>query len=347
MKTIANQEKARSIIEYYKLHNCDRRRTIYHFVDQGVSVRTIQRVLKRFRDEGRIDFVMSGGRPRSVLNEINLKKIKRQFVKDPSTSVRKISQKLDIPKSTVQSAKSDIGIKTKKKRKAPNYVNDQAERCKRNALKLYKKSLETHHQQIFVLDDETYVPADPSQVAGSHFYNEVEGVELEEHHKIIPKTKFPKRYLVWQAIASNGALSEPFITTGTVNGEVYRKECLKRLIKFIDTLGDRNRVLFWPDMATAHYEKTVTAALEQAKINYVKKGDNTPNCPQIRPIERYWALCKAKYKQLTTISQSKNSFTRRWKKISAEVSRNSGQNLFSSFTSKLYKVGRFGVHSVK
>lgn len=32
-----------------------------------------------------------------------------------------------------------------------------------------------------------------------------------------------------------------------------------------------------------------------------KKKDNNPNCPQVRPIENVYALCKANYKSLNTV----------------------------------------------
>lgn len=212
---------------------------------------------------------------------------------------------------------------------------------------MYKRSLKTNHTLIFVLDDETYVPLDPSQVTGNEFYNQVDTLDTPADHKLKRKEKFTKKYLVWQAISSNGHASEPFISTGTITGQVYREECIKRLKKFLGTLGDKSNILFWPDMASSHYEKSVIAELERHGIQYATKNENTPNCPQIRPIERYWALCKAKYGELTTVCKSKKSFMYRWKKISSEVLCNSLENIFTNFLSKLAKVGKFGVDSVQ
>ena len=51
-------------------------------------------------------------------------------------------------------------------------------------------------------------------------------------------------------------------------------------------------IQFWPDMTSIHYDKDVKGWLESHGIQYVKKSDNTQNCPQIRPIEKIWAFIK-------------------------------------------------------
>lgn len=46
-------------------------------------------------------------------------------------------------------------------------------------------------------------------------------------------------------------------------------------------------------MATVHYAKENIDWLNEQNIEFVKKKENTPNFPHGRPIEKYWALCKA------------------------------------------------------
>lgn len=110
MKTQENQQIAESIVNYYKLHNFDRKRTNEHFLDQGVSIRTIQRVLKRYLEHGQIKYDKYHGRPRTALTERNKKKIRRVFVKNPSTSNRKVAQKLKMSESTIRVAKAEMNI---------------------------------------------------------------------------------------------------------------------------------------------------------------------------------------------------------------------------------------------
>ena len=81
----------------------------------------------------------------------------------------------------------------------------------------------------------------------------------------MPKSKFPK-FLVWQCLDENGNVSEPFIRTGTINSKIYLKECLeKRMLPFIKIHHNLDQVLFWPDMASSHYEKKVVEWLKDKK----------------------------------------------------------------------------------
>ena len=54
------------------------------------------------------------------------------------------------------------------------------------------------------MNDETHVPIDPSQAPGKHTYrfDNPDNVPIKE--TIMPKVKFSKSYLVWQAIDEEG-----------------------------------------------------------------------------------------------------------------------------------------------
>jgi hypothetical protein len=87
-------------------------------------------------------------------------------------------------------------------------------------------------------------------------------------------------------------MSEPLIRrtdSVSINQEVYLNECLKeRLIPFINEHHRDGKYIFWPDLASSHYAKSVVSWMDQ-NINYVAKDINPPNVPQARPIETFWA----------------------------------------------------------
>lgn len=133
MKSKKCQEEARAIIDYYKSHQNDRKSTINHFVDQGLNARTIRNVLKRYEEEGRVDYNLNSGPKKTVLTKQTIRKIKNSFIKSPSTSCRKVASKLNISEKSVRRGKSMVGIKCRKKIAYPKYVNNQENRCKTNA----------------------------------------------------------------------------------------------------------------------------------------------------------------------------------------------------------------------
>jgi len=77
--------------------------------------------------------------------------------------------------------------------------------------------------------------------------------------KVKPKEKFPKKFLVWQTVSSDGLRSDFFVLEKeSMNSEMYLKECIiKRLIHFIKKSYQNAKVLFWPDLATIHYTAAV------------------------------------------------------------------------------------------
>ena len=67
--------------------------------------------------------------------------------------------------------------------------------------------------------------------------------------------------MVWQTIDGNVLFSESFILGGTMNADLYLNGCLgKRLIPFIKKNYPDNKILFWHDLATAHYSLLQTGA---------------------------------------------------------------------------------------
>lgn len=183
-------------------------------------------------------------------------------------------------------------------------------------------------------NDETYCVADFAQIPGNEYYvaNFVDGVDAKFRTR--RASKFPKKFLIWQAICSCGKKSEEFITHGTINAEIYIKECLqKRLLTFIRE--HQKSVLFWPDLATSHYAKRTLEFFNQNNINVVPKDANPPNCPELRPIERFWALMKAKLKTKGGVCETEQIFRKKWRQVAKTLTEDDVQTLMRGVNSKV------------
>ena len=107
------------------------------------------------------------------------------------------------------------------------------------------------------------------------------GGGVEEQFRTKTKSNIPKKFLVWQALCSCGDRSSNFVTSGTINSEIYVKECLrKRLLPFINK--HRGSAFFWPDLASCHYSKMALDWYKDNNINFVPKEANPSNCPELR-----------------------------------------------------------------
>ncbi len=99
---------------------------------------------------------------------------------------------------------------------------------------------------------------------------------------------------MWVAISENG-ISSPFFAkqNQAIDETTYLNECIvKRLMPFINNHHLKQKVLFWPDLASSHYSNIVTRYLDENNVEFVDRQFNPQNCPQSRPIETLWSILK-------------------------------------------------------
>ena len=82
------------------------------------------------------------------------------------------------------------------------------------------------------------------------YYNFNDLYQVPDDVRFVGEEKFPKQYLVWQAIDQFGNVSKPYFKRGSMKADEYLRECLvKRLLPFLKSKHQLSDVLFWPDMA--------------------------------------------------------------------------------------------------
>ena len=118
--------------------------------------------------------------------------------------------------------------------------------------KLYNKIL----RKIIVIDDESYVLQNPKETPGRQYFDAKDPSKVKAKDKIKCLSKFPKKFLVWQAMDQFGNVYEPYVHEDCMGSETYLKECIIRyLIPLIKNYNSIENVVFWSDPSTIHYEK--------------------------------------------------------------------------------------------
>lgn len=347
MRQKNSEDLAKRICHYYEnITGRDRKLTRQHFMNEHIRRTTINRILERFEERGNIEYRKSPGRQVRVMTPKVQKKVKRMFKRDPETSERIVADKLELKKTTLHRIKAKkLGIKAYVKESAPKYTEDQKRRAKTNCRKLTENRLLSRSRKVLIMDDETYCPVDPKDVPGRKYYHCTNKTAVPDEIRFRGKDKFPKKYLIWQAIDEFGNVSDPYISTGTINAKTYLEECIKkRLVPFIQKYHKMEDVIFWPDMSRVHYAKVVTNHLKSIGLEFIEYENNAPKVPQARPIEKYWALCKARYKARRSGAKSLSSFKRIWSNISRKVAETSGARLMEHVRGKIRSIGRNGVY---
>lgn len=262
----------------------------------GVTQQTVSNVISKFKETKSVQRKPGSGSKHGTRDKNLEKKVLVSLRRNPVVSVRDLAKKLNAAKSTIHDIKTRNGFKTFKMQKKPRRDDKGLKVAKSRARKLYDVLLKQHHGCI-VQDDETYVKADFLQIPGNTFYSAKERTKVKEKFRFQRISKFARKFLVWQAICSCGEMSRPYISSGYINSEIYIKECLKkRLLPFL--MKHDQKLLFWPDLASCHYSGTVKKWYEENCVFVVPREMNPPNCPELRPVEKFWAVMKSKCRKM-------------------------------------------------
>lgn len=238
--------------------------------------------------------------------------------RNPQLSLRDLGNKYGTTSNNVFRIKKKYGYKSHKKVKIPNRDTLNNNSAILRARKLYKGRLQ-HFSGCIIMDDETYVKADFNQLPGQQFYSQLKNCYVNKKFKNIRCDKFAKKYLIWQGICTCGLRSTSFVTSGTMNKDVYIKECLgKRLLPMYRK--HTHGCLFWPDSASCHYAIPSLGWYEGNGVHFVPKALNPPNVPELRPIELYWAQTIRSCKKIGSVAKELKSFKEKWNRAFSKIS---------------------------
>lgn len=343
MRSRQSQELARRVVKFYKNNGPTPAKTVQHFTAEGESRRTIYAIIQRYKEYGKVEYSNRRGKEPELLTDENIEKARNLIRGRHKVPFSDIGSKLGMSKTTAFKLCQRGDILHRKRTYAPTYVKDQASRCMKAADLILKKT--RNRSRVIVMDDESYVYVDPDENPCNTGFKFVKG-ELDsvpDADRFKKKNNYSEKFMVWQAISEDGIATRPFITSGTMKGAQYREECLEKiLIPWLKENYGTEKVLFWNDMSTAHYEKSVLRYLESEGIEFLKWNENAPKLPQARPIERYWALCKREYAKLPVRPTSVCEFAKVWMEISARIMESSGKKLFAGLRKKLRAVKKDG-----
>jgi len=233
----------------------------------NVSQKTVSNVIRNFNKNLNVLRKVGSGRKKGFSYSQNVEKVTALLEKNPRLSNPKLTEKVDCSEKTVRKMKQSAGLRTYKVQTVPD----------RNATKNLEAQQRAKLKSDFfakkkccIMDDETYVLCEFSQLPGQEFYSATKRGGVEEKFRSKKKSKFPKKCLVWQATCGCGKRSKCFVTSGTINTDVYVKECLqKRLLPFITQ--HKGPSFFWPDLASCHYGKAAKKWYEDNNVELVPR----------------------------------------------------------------------------
>ena len=226
------------------------------FTEIGYKKRSIYRWLSLIQKEKSLSRKKGSGRKAKIATKQNIIKVKNHFNHKSGRSQKNMASKLGCHRTYIgKILKKYSNIKLRKKQKRPLMSDIQ----KAQARPKCRRMLEKFGNLDFILDDESYFTlSNDSQPGNDSFYSDnVQQTPETVRNKF--KSKYEKKIMVWLAISPRGVSAPYFIPSGlAVNQEVYIKECImKRLEPMIKKYYPDGGYVFWPDLASSHYAKSV------------------------------------------------------------------------------------------
>lgn len=278
---------------YNLVGQVQKREIVNIFRGQNISKTTIYRTIRECEEGIPCVNLPKTGRRRK-LTEVQANRVAERSKNTIGVSTRKLARRFHVSNATISRCIARKGLKYRKRKKCPKYTDAQLARIPRCC-----RALRRHHfanNRTIILDDEKYFTFSHAEIPGNaDFYTDnIEDTLSDIRYK--QKAKFADKVLVWCAISAAG-ISRVYV--GNVRGqavtaEVYIRNCLSKLIVFINQHHANDDYIFWPDLASSHYARATLDWLEAHHVPYVPRNDNPPNVPQARPIENFWALLATK-----------------------------------------------------
>lgn len=222
------------------------------------------------------------------------------------------------------------------------YTDQQLSEVPMRARRLYRMLSSNDFELI--LDDEKYFQLSDQSASTNRGYYSSDKQATPPEVKFKRTRKYAPKILVWVAISTNGVSSCFFAKQRqAINETTYLNECLrKRLVPFINDYHDKDKVLFWPDLASSHYSNTVTQFLDKNGIQFVSRDFNPQNCSQARPIETLRSILKDMLYTQGWEAKNLNQLKRRISKKMKEIDMNVVQTMFSDIRKRLRKIADQG-----
>lgn len=160
-----------------------------------------------------------------------------------------------------------------------------------------------------------------NDIIGRYYFINEDDVPVRQ--RCVEESKYPKKLGVWMAMSRDNRTSLHFFDPQkgeSINKTSYLNILRKHLPTLIDGDNNGRKFIFWPDKASAHYAKEVVEEIsENFNCVFIPRDCNPTNAPQLRPIEDFWAILKAKVFNNGWVAKSLEQLQRRIRESAKKI----------------------------
>jgi hypothetical protein len=310
-------------------------------MDMGYSKATAYRKVLRI-EAGSLKRIVGSGRPPTVAKSINVENIAKFFDQKSGVSQKEVAKTYNCNQSTISRIlKQKTNVRVFKKKRRPFRTPTQKKAMRPKCRKMGK----IYENLDFLMDDESYFTLTNSTLAGNDRFYAADPELCPDNIRFRLVKKYEDKLLVSICISPRG-LSPIYIHSSkqAVNQTSYKNILENTLLPLISKYYKRNNgFVFWPDLATSHYSKSVLEFLRRKKIKVVPRDVNPANTPEARPIENFWGdlkrLVYANNWQAKDLNQLEERIRSCYKKMNNEIFLKQIKDL----SKKLNKIAKYGL----
>ena len=344
MEGVSEADRRKVIGSFYQKHwSMGKAYTCKYFLKLGISKSTTYRVMKKMDKGDSLARKVGSGRKAEKMTSKRVSTLERYMKDNLGASQRKAALKFGVSIAYVNKiVRTKTRLSYQRRKRVPGATDQQKKKQKERCSRLRRNQMNTKNKAQIIMDDESYFSFKGNNQPGNRgFYSDAIGGAGDDV-RYAKVDKFTPKVMVWVAFSEH-AISQPFfLQRGAMDAGTYRTKCLPKLQKFIQDNYRGQKVIFWPDLAPAHYQKDVLKTLADMKIPVVAKADNPPATPQIRPIEHLWALLKARVYAGGFEAQTKDQLIARIRRELTKVTAQTCQSLWQSIRTNIRKVADGG-----
>lgn len=220
--------------------------------------KTINALFSKWEESGSVCDAPRSGRPVSVTSAEAKNAVQQHFADHPSTSARRTSQQLDIPRRSLARLIKQLGLRHYIPRLVQELNEDDYDRRLQFCEEMLRK-VHTDDQLVshIIWSDEAHFKIDGTV----NRHNAVYYASENPHLKVTRAVATPG-LTVWAGIHAAGVIG-PFITRGTVNGERYLAMLETQFWPALTALPNYHRYVFQHDGAPPHWSRAVRDWLDE------------------------------------------------------------------------------------
>ena len=248
------------------------RRYCSHFgVRDAPAANTIKAIVKRFQESGSVQDAERSGRPTSVRDADNVERVMRSVRSEPSTSIRRRSQELDIKKSSLQKIlTTDLNLFPYKIQIVQELKpTDYETRLTFCAAFLTQSDLT---EKLIMTDEAHFNLSGFINKQNYRFWG------TQQPQVMIEKPLHPERVSVWCGLSSQ-RIYGPYFFDGSIDGNAYRH----MLVDWFFPQVDNAELWFQQDGATPHTAREILELLRGKFPNRLISRFGTINWPARSP----------------------------------------------------------------